>query len=284
MAPPANVLAELKQRGLIPRECVPIETVHPGRTPSCIREGTGRIVKWSQPIPGNLRPFDGFDPRDVPNPPVNLCKRVGWMAEVRSRDGVEWKMARVLHSQPHGRWRDIGEGDALIDANVRLHIVEQRHLSWHSDEHMLCLMQAPEPIPFDVFRRTFRYWLILNVMDPRHDDEWQLRGGLLPATLPQPDPKFFDLLFCADETSVRFGLDDTGDRVYGKLEFPKQFIERETFACLWGQYRFWASWRPLLRICRVIARLKFKLKDLKDHAPPDGIKFRETIQTTPFVF
>lgn len=280
---------------MIPRGCVPIETGYPGLTPTCIMEdeetGAGQVVGWAEPIPGNATPWNGFDLRDVREMTVGIDDHVGWMAEVHSCDGVEWTIARVVHSQPYGpldrvdRLREYTT--PLLDLNIHLHVVEEPHLSWYAPrESTLCIMQHTTPMPFDMFRRTFRYWLILNVLVPPHRNkwfhEWRLRDGLLPATHPLPDFTFFDILFCADETSVRFGLDDTGDAVYSKSEFPSDLIPRETFNCLWDMYRFWVSWRPLLRVCRFIARLKVMVKDRRDYTPPHGIKFL-MMQRDPFL-
>ena len=54
MSPPEIVLKELKRREIVPSRCVPFPLEEmPGVSPDVGVDEEGRVVRWSEPIPGN---------------------------------------------------------------------------------------------------------------------------------------------------------------------------------------------------------------------------------------
>lgn len=170
----------------------------------------------------------------------------------------------------------------LESHRIRLDVVEEAHLSWYRPGFStLCIMKHITPMSFDSFRRTFRYWLILNiVVNPGYEtQEWKFYDGFLPAELTPPDPKFFDAVYCCDETTVTIGPSDTGAIVYNEKKVSSDRIESATFLFLWNAYRFWSSWRPFLRVLVFIARLRARRADRRAHEPPYGEAFIAALST-----
>mgnify|MGYP001203456377 CR=1 FL=1 len=282
MPPPANVLEELKEKNIVPRQCVHLHGSYPGRSPQEEVDECGIVCDWKEPLPGS-EGYDGFHLEQVRGDPLNLNDHVGWMGEVHLRDNIKWHIARIVHSQPYGPDNRVQllrtHAERLLDLNISLRVVQEAHLSWYAPgSSTLCIMRHVTPLSFEKFCKTFRYWMIVNVQCSVYEEtqgEFRLRDGVLPATLPVPTGKFFDILYCADEDSVRLGLDDIGKDVYRSRGFIASFCAPDTFAFLWSAFRFRASWSPLLRCCKFIARLRSMVQDRKDHAPPYGRKFIE---------
>jgi hypothetical protein len=282
MSPPAHILEELKEKHIIPRQCVYLRGPYPGRTPIQVVNENGIICEWKEPLPGSsFSGYEGFDLETFYGDISRLNDHVGWMGEVYVRDNIKWYIARIVHSQPYGPENRVQifrkHTKHLLDLNISLDVVEEPHLSWYAPGYStLCVMRHVAPLPFETFRKTFRYWIIVNVRCSVEGNqrEYQLRDDLLPDTLLPPTEQFFDTIYCVDEDSVRLGLNDIGKEVM-KSHIIASFCASNTFEFIWKEFRFRASWWPLLRCCKYIARLRRMVKDRKDYAPPHGRKFVE---------
>lgn len=283
MPPPENVLSELIDRGSVPSNCTPFSNGYSGTSPG-VDLDNGRVIRWEEPIPGPnaFGNLDGFDLRHLnpKNKNININDHLGCMGEIHQCDGIEWKIVRIVHSQPYGPNNRVElcrmHTQQLLDINIHLEVIEDAHLSWHLPGYTtLCIMRHNEPLPFEKFRKTFRYWLIVHARN--HSLRvWMLRDGLLPESLSPPDDKFFDTMYCCDEGSVMLGIDDTGSEVF---QLFSHVITFDTFTFLWNEYRFWSSWRSILRCCKFIARLRYSRQTRLDYAPPNGRKFIEACRT-----
>lgn len=279
--PPPNVLEELYSRSFVPRNCIPQEDSGAPHYGEETLDMAGRVLEWREPLTGSVDSYEymGFSLDHFSHNGVDINEHTGWMAEVHTRDGINWRMVRVVHSQPYGpenraELLRLHSHQMLERHNVRLDVVEDPHLSWYSPGNStLCIMKHIAPMPFETFRRTFRYWLILHLHKPNSTRRgWEFYDGFLPTALTPPDPIFFDIVHGCDETSVSIGPSDNGASVYG-LPTVSEWIESSTFLFLWNAYRFWTSWRPLLRVLVFIARLRARRADRQAHEPPYGTAF-----------
>ena len=268
--PPARIISELHDKGIVPREYEPLPHSYHGNSPRAVLDEFGRVVQWEEPLPGPPNGFEGFT--------LNRFYHLGFlndhsvMGEVFERCGIEWTVIRMVYSQPYGPPDKLKNCTTrLLDMNIDLTVVEEPHLSWYCPgATTLCLMKHKAPLSFKTFSKTFRFWLLLNSR-LKAATGWGLRESLLPRSFQKPDSMFFDLIYCADETSVRLGLDQTSSDAFQLTNF----IDRDTFAFLWTKFRFDVSWRPLLLCCLFIARLRYLRQDRIDHTPPFGRLFLE---------
>ena len=279
MVPPPDILEELYSRSLVPRNCIP----QSGDAPVYGNGTLGierRIGEWCEPITGPINAYEyrGFELDQLNLVGLNITNHTGWMAEVHTRNGVNWRMVRVIYSNPYGPDDSVEllglHAQPLMDTfNVRLDVGLPPYLSWHSPgSSTLCLMRPVTPIHFETFCRTFRYWLILNIRSQITPGCWTFGDAFLPTHLTPPHYIFFDIVHGCDDTSVSIGPSDNGAHIYERVQISSR-IQPQTFAFVWNAYRFWVSWRPLLCVIVFVSRLQTRRADRRAHEPPNGIAF-----------
>ena len=233
----AVAVAELKHRGIVPQQCLDGHGYH--YTPNFDDEDGTPIRVWKEPIPGpytnGLARYDGVHVHNEYGIPH--YDHGGSMVEIHRRNGIEFHLTRVLFSQPYGP-KDRLES-SVDDVRERLHlemtIVDD--LAWYHPSTTLCVYTPVTQISFRDFRRTFRYWVITNVVPTDEFGAFELKDGVLPAGVTPPDAIFFDIIQCGDRASVELGLHgETANEVWDTLPSQK-FVTYGTFTFLWEAYR-----------------------------------------------
>ena len=196
------------------------------------------LPRWQEPIPG-LHPSEGgFAPgvSQHHDGHKRWYRNDSSIVEIHLADGIEWHMSRVLVGQPC--WPS-GSGIAFAATlETTMNNLGMELTVLDDPTTMLCICKPIDHMPFPVFRKTFRYWLICNTTDI---------GGMTPAIKPgvlpvglndKPHPIFFDLTFDASLPKVRLGLNnETCNEAWDSCANSHEWITRETFEILWHQYR-----------------------------------------------
>lgn len=232
-------IAALKRRGIVPKECVFNEYGY-GHDPryEMADDGSDSFQSWFEPLtgPGNPANFschhDGVGFGQLP-----LRDHCSSMIEVRRRDGIEWRLARVLFSQPYRPEHVMRDTIPEVRDRLKLRMTIADGLEWHSAGTILCVYTPLVPLSFRDFCRTFRYWIITNVEPAEHPRAFEWRDADILAGVPPPHPIFFDLTFCCDVRSVRLGLGArAAPDAWEELQV-QEHISYDTFAQIWGKYR-----------------------------------------------
>ena len=215
-------------------------------------------TRWQEPIPGLHLTPGGFDP-------ALTLQFGGWydhhssMAEIHLADGIEWHISRVIFGQPYLRHGDglvmeASLAKSMYTLGMEVTVLDEENMSWYNTNTKLCICKPINPMPFYVFRKTFRYWLICNTTEGMTPS---IKLGVLPDTAVHPQHIFFDLILDASLQSVRLGLNNEScdEALNSCASASPEFITRETFELLWHKYR-WTNNQHVFIVLRFIARLK----------------------------
>jgi MoaA/NifB/PqqE/SkfB family radical SAM enzyme len=137
-------------------------------------ETTGAL-SWFEPIPAvSTEPSYGIQYTEIPSDHLET------LYEVVERDGVTWHLARAIISQPYHSLHF--ESDKLKSMCLKVDRLDDR-LSWYEGRPTAVYVYQPVyPVPFDLFRKTFRYWLITRVGPQR-----SFPDNFLPTVFTPPE-------------------------------------------------------------------------------------------------
>jgi hypothetical protein len=258
-----EVITSLKQRGVVPFDCVdgPQYSFEP------YFKNSGDRMTFFEPFPGPY--MDGPEQQhglhDRGRRGIPCYDHYSCMVEIHERKGIEFHMTRVIFSQPYFGVDFLGS--LVEDVHDRLHldmtIVE--NCAWYDPRHAtLCVYTPVDPISFREFCHTFRYWLITNVVPPYY---YELREGVLPPDMAPPTV-LLDIIKNASRSMVVLGLHrETVDEAWDRLLVFHDFIEYETFEFLWNAYRSSLSMIPNLLAALFIGKLRVRVVEKKSFAP-----------------
>ena len=266
----------LKRRGLVAGNCVMSDRCHYDPYFEAADDGTFR--SWLEPIPGPDRhgSWDGLKTHGRDGIPfADHCTS---MVEVRHRDGIEWRLTRVIFSQPCRPFEPVRASADEVRDRLALDMKVLDGHAWHDPAATLCVYTPVEPLSFRDFCRTFRYWLITNVTPPVAGiDKYRLRADVLPMGCAPPHTLFFDLIFCCNRSSVTLGLfsESALDAWSTLSDLSQGHISYETFACLWNAYRASLCKRSDLLAVAFLGKLRLRAA-LRSFAP-GGSEFRRLV-------
>lgn len=263
--------AELRARGIIPEDCVHSSGYHhDAYLDDFDGDDMDAIPVWKEPLPGPYLDgparYDGvhtYNQNGIPH-----YDHGAMMVETHRRDGIEWQMTRVLFSQPYTPVDSLRETIDDVRDRLDLRMTIADDLTWHHPTAHLCVYTCNRPISFRFFRRTFRYWIIKNVIPFVMLPPFHFRENFLPVHMTQPDERFFDFMQCGDRISMEMGLHaETANNVWDTY-FPfQEYIEYATFVYLWDAYRASLHVIPLLMVVLFVAKLRARVKDRASYAP-----------------
>jgi hypothetical protein len=264
-----TAILELKHRGLVPPHCVDGGGYHCNPAFDEEDEDGNPIMVWTEPIPGSYvdgpARYDGVHARNeygIPYYDHGAC-----MVEVHRWKGIEFHMTRVLFSQPYCPVHQLRA--SVQDVRERLDLVMTivDDLAWYNPSATLCVYTPATPVPFDAFRRTFRFWLIVNIVPSTLLRPHTRLRDILPAELTPPNAIFFDLLACCDRSSVMLGLhDESVEEAWNATPQIQEWIEYDTFAFLWTKYRS-SLYNTTILAVLFVAKLRAGIADRASYAP-----------------
>ena len=249
------VIDELKHRGIVPENCVIDNAPH--RNHFDVDERG--IVIWRESMPG--RYMDGIRIDLIP-----YYDHGGEsMVEVHREGGIEWHLTRVIFSQPSFSVQRLRNTVQNVYDNLDLKMIVVEDLGgWYNGDTTLCVYTPVAPLPFDDFRRTFRFWIIMNI----NLNFREFRNGILPTTLSPPQEQFFDLVKDGTLSIVMIGLNQTLNAAWNALPI-QPFIEYDTFVFIWNKYRKHNQnvVRLTFRVVFFVSRLRFRVADRATYEP-----------------
>lgn len=242
-----------------------------------------RPVIWNEPIPGRnpQEPYSGFDTdwvsRKFDDHSITLY-------EVNASDGIEVRQARAIFSNPYrgavAHGVDNNTLQRMQTFGMELWVSTDANLSWYSqggNDIATCIFKELNPMPYETFKKTFRYFLLRHTIPPTATQSARLKANVLPATATQPEDYFFDQLADTSESSVRLGLNnETADQAWAYLP-GRSYIARATFFQIWALYR---RGRTLWQTARWVLKMRFVVyywamlaarPDAAGNAPPGAI-------------
>ena len=263
-------IAELKRRGIVPHHCVDGEDYEYDPYFEGVDDEEGNpLWAWKEPIPG---PYTGDRFRfgglhTVNEDGIPYYDHGGCMVEIHRRHGIEFHLARVIFSQPYDPLDRLHSSVEVVRDSLDLEMTIVEDLAWWNTTTTLCVYKPITTISFREFCRTFRYWLITNVIPSPVNRVFELREGVLPNEVTPPLALFFDFISCCNRSSVVLGLHHgTVDDAWAELPM-KEFIEYDTFVFLWNAYRASLCTTPILMALLFVSRLRARVADRATYAP-----------------
>ena len=250
---------ELYNRGIVPRYYV-----HTSRVPWV--ENNHFEVDRTGPILAHR-----YDDMHLLHDEIPYYDHGSYMVEIHRRDGIEWQLIRAAVSQPYMKRAQLLSQTTAKVENLGLRMTICDDLTWWYSDTTLAVYTPIEPITFDVFCRTFHYWMVVNVSDGR------LREGFLPTNLTQPTDNFYFYISRRERDVLNFGISETLLDIWEHIR-DLDCIEYETLKFLWYNYRN-RVFTPTFLAMRFIARLRARRQDRIDHTPPFGRRFLESCLT-----
>ena len=126
------------------------------------RASTLETPVWHEPIPsveGDNASFNGYGGFPVQTGTEEWWDHSTHVIEVCHGDGIEWRMTRAIIGQPYINKVSDSTYQAMAKQRMKLHVFDEPDMSWYlPGSSTLFLCQPIDPMPFAVFRRTFRYW------------------------------------------------------------------------------------------------------------------------------
>lgn len=265
----AVAVAELKHRGIVPQQCVDGHRYDhdPHFDDEDGEDGTPMWV-WKEPIPGPYTHgparYDGvnlYNEYGIPHYDHGGC-----MVEIHRRSDIEFHLTRVLFSQPYGPRDRLDATVEEVRERLDLEMTVVDDLAWYHPSTTLCVYTPVFQMPFSDFRRTFRYWIITNVAPGTEFRAFEFKNGVIPTGVTPPGSIFFDIIQCGDRASVELGLrDETASEVWNVLP-SQEFVTHDTFACLWGAYR-WSQYSTPVLVILFVSKLRVRVNDRASYAP-----------------
>lgn len=263
----AAAVAELMRRGIVPHGCVDGHNYH--YDPHFEDAGTN-VWMWKEPIPGSYvdgpARYDGVHTRNQFGIPY--YDHGGSMEEVHRYKGIDFHLTCVLFSQPYDPTEKLRASVPEVRRRLGLELTVVEDLAWYDPSVALCVYTPAAPIPFRAFRRTFRCWLITNVVPVDDGTPFVLRAGVLPAHVVPPNPIFFDLMATCNRACALLGLH--GETAYEAWDMPlpsQRWIDYTTFVFLWNAYRAALAMPSLLLAVLFAAKLRVRAADRATYAP-----------------
>ena len=200
-------------------------------------------VHWIEPMPGrDPNPANRFSGFDTDWADQKFADHRVTLYEINESDGIAVFQARAIFSNPYRAAIAGGVDNATLQRMQNLGMelwvsLNDANLRWYSNATGACVYKELNPMPYETFKKTFRYFLLRHTNPPTNGHGARLKPNVLPHTLAQPDPYFFDHLADASERSVRMGLNnETAHQAWATLP-GQNYIERNTFNWLWARYR-----------------------------------------------
>jgi len=272
------VTANLARQGIVPIDCVYNDSRHTRL----------RCNAFEHRYPLDIPVFHSIPlPTPISSEFSFILRNFTSMVEVHIRDGIEWRMHRVLFSQPYAPRNRIHSNSNRLTERVRTNLgLDMRVFEDQAWDHPctpLCVFIPSNPISFSTFRRTFRYWIIINLdfeymrKNRASGNRYRLRNNLLPnAFLHDKDSmeyyNFWSIIDCVDPKRISLDSRQSTENAW-KIVHPhtaySESILYATFKVLWSKYCFNVSTTPILFSIIFMAKLKVRVSDrrLKDYAP-----------------
>ena len=202
-----------------------------------------RPVLWNEPMCGR-NPQDKYSGFSADWVNRKFHDHAMTLYEVNVSDGIEVCQARAIFSNPYS-WAvangvDHNTLQRMQTFGMELWVSVDANLNWYSpggNDVATCIYKELNPMPYETFKKTFRYFLLRHTIPPTATQSARLKANVLPTTATQPMAYFFDQLADTSEISVRRGLNnETADQAWAQMP-GQEYIERATFNQLWALYR-----------------------------------------------
>lgn len=115
--------------------------------------------------------------------------------------------------------------------------------NWVDDDaerRVILVIKPLQPMAFATFEKTFRFWLLCNVVDSSKPSEMCMRlaPNVLPPGMAKPELQFFNLLRDHSPSAVTLGLHgETAKRAKRACPGACSFVKSATLAHLWERFR-----------------------------------------------